>query len=144
MGGDQPDSAPGGMARKPRRGRRGSAASHLVSELLDEARRHEPGMDRYAVAAKVSQLVGKEVSKSMLDGYTAESREAFNLPFYLVPALETACGSTCLTDWLASIRGGRLVLGPEALDAEIGRLQGEREAIGDQLRELRELRRRVR
>ena len=118
--------------------------AHLVGELLDEARRHDPAMDRFAVAARVSTLVGKEVSKSMLDRYTAESREAFNVPFYLVPALETACASTRLTEWLAGIRGGRLVLGPDAIDAEIGRVQGDIEALRDQLRELQQLRRRVR
>ena len=31
-----------------------------------------------------------------------------------------------------------------ALDAEIGRLEGEKEAVGDRLKELRDLRRRVR
>lgn len=118
--------------------------AHLVGEMLDAARHRDPRLDRYGVAAEVSRLVGKEVSKSMLDGYTAESREAFNIPFYLVPALETACNSTALSQWLASVRGGRLVLGPEAIDAEIGRLEGEREAISEHLRELRDLRRRVR
>lgn len=118
--------------------------AHLVSHALDEARRRDPALDRYAIAAVVSRLVGKESSKSMLDGYTAESREAFNLPAYLLPALETACGTTCLSEWLAGIRGGVLVLGAATLDAEIGRVEGEREALNDQLRELREMRRRLR
>lgn len=118
--------------------------SHLVGDMLTAAHARDPELDRYGVAAVVSRLAGKEVSKAMLDGYTAESREAFNLPMWLVPALETACGSTALSEWLAAIRGGRLVLGPAAIDAEIGRLQGEREAVDDRLKELRDLRRRVR
>lgn len=118
--------------------------SHLVADMLAEALARDPSLDRYAIAALCSRLAGKEVSKAMLDGYTAESRDAFNLPLYLVPALETACASTALTQWLAAIRGGRLVLGPEALDSEIGRLEGEKEAVNDRLKELRDLRRRVR
>jgi hypothetical protein len=118
--------------------------SHLVGDMLAAAHARDPELDRYGIAAVVSRLAGKEVSKAMLDGYTAESREAFNLPMWLVPALETACGSTALSEWLAAIRGGRLVLGPAAIDAEIGRLQGEREAVDDRLKELRDLRRRVR
>jgi hypothetical protein len=118
--------------------------SHLVSDMLAAAVAADPLSDRYHVAAMCSRLAGKEVSKAMLDGYTAESRDAFNLPLWLVPALETACNSTALTEWLAAIRGGRLVLGPAALDAEIGRLQGEMEATNDRLKELKDLRRRVR
>lgn len=118
--------------------------AHLVSHAIDEARRADEGMDRYAVAALISRLTGKECSKSMLDGYTAESRDAFNVPFYLVPALETACGTTALTEWLCGLRGGVLVLGPAAIDAEIGRLQNECESRRDVIRELKELRRRVR
>lgn len=118
--------------------------SHLVAEMLSVANATDPGLDRYAIAATCSRLAGKEVSKAMLDGYTAESREAFNLPLWLVPALETACNSTALTDWLASVRGGRLVLGPAALDTEIGRIQGEIEALTDRLKEAKNLRRRVR
>lgn len=118
--------------------------SHLVGEILADVQARDPAMDRYQVAAICSRLAGKEVSKAMLDGYTAESREAFNLPFWLVPAFETACSTTALSEWLAGKRGGRLVLGPEALDSEIGRLEGEKEAVNERLKELRELRRRVR
>lgn len=118
--------------------------SNLVGEMLAAAAARDNALDRYAIAAITSRLAGKEVSKAMLDGYTSEARETFNLPIWLVPAIETACGSTAITEWLAAIRGGRLVLGPAALDAEIGRMEGERETLNDRLRELRELRRRVR
>lgn len=118
--------------------------SNLVAEMLAAAQAADPALDRYQIAAICSRLAGKEVSKAMLDGYTAESREAFNLPLWLVPALETACSSTALTDWLAAIRGGRLVLGPAALDAEIGRMQGEMEMLNERLKEAKDLRRRVR
>jgi len=118
--------------------------SVLVGDMLTAAQASDPELDRYSIAARASRLAGKEISKAMLDGYTAESREAFNLPLWCVPALETACGSTLLSQWLAEIRGGRLVLGPAALDEEIGRLQGDREVIDDRLKELRDLRRRVR
>jgi hypothetical protein len=130
-------SVPGGMDFRPQ-------LSMLVGDMLTKAHASDRSLDRYAIAAIASRLAGKEISKAMLDGYTAESREAFNLPLWCVPALETACGSTALTEWLADVRGGRLVLGPAALDEEIGRLQGDKELIDERLRELRDLRRRVR
>lgn len=116
----------------------------LLSQMLAEAHAANAEHDRYWIAAYVSRLVGKEVSKSMLDGYTAEARETFNMPFYLVAALEVACGSKLLTEWLASVRGGRFLPGAEALDAEIGRLQGEIESARDHMRSLQELRKKVR
>lgn len=118
--------------------------SALVGDMLAEARRADDSRDRYGICAAMSRLTDHDVTKPMLDGYTSAAREAFNLPFWLVPALETACDSTRLTEWLAAKRGGRVLLGPDALDAEIGRLEGEREVVADRLRELRDLRRRVR
>ena len=116
-----------------------------LSQMLAEEQANDPTHDRYWVAAQVSRLVGKEVSKSMIDGYTAESRDTFNLPFWLVAAIEHVCsGSTLLTDWHAGIRGGRFLPGVEAIDAEIGRMQGEVERAQEGLRALRHLRRRVR
>lgn len=118
--------------------------SCLLSQMLAETQADDPEHDRYWVAANVSRYVGKEISKAMLDGYTAESRDAFNLPFWLVVAIEHVCRSTLLTDWHAAKRGGRFLMGPAALDAEIGRLQSEMASMGDRLRAARDLRRRMR
>lgn len=115
----------------------------LLSQMLAEAQADDPEHDRYWVAAQVSRLVGKEVSKSMLDGYTSESREAFNVPFWLVVAVEHVCRSTLLTDWHAGKRGGRFLMGPAALDAEIGRLQAELDNGRDRLSAMKDLRRRM-
>lgn len=119
--------------------------SVLVSDLLAAARLRDPRTcDRYGIAAAMSRLTDHDVSKLMLDGYTSAAREAFNLPLWLVPALEVACDTTAITEWLAAKRGGRILLGAAAIDAEIGRLEGERELANDKLRELRDLRRRIR
>ncbi|RPE81813.1 hypothetical protein [Vulcaniibacterium tengchongense] len=116
----------------------------LVGAMLDDARAADPELDRYEVAARVSRLVGKEVSKHMLDAYTAESREAYNTPAWLMPALEHACRSHRYSEWLAEVRGGRLVLGAAALDAEIGAAQEQIEALREHVNNLRMLRRRAR
>lgn len=113
--------------------------SHLVSQMLAEA--HAAGLDRWEVAARASRLAGRDVSKAMLDGYTSEAREEFNTPFWLAPVLETVCSSTLLTRWVAAIRGGSLKVGAETIDAEIGRLEVERDQAAEQLRHLKQLRR---
>lgn len=94
--------------------------SALTSELLRLA-----GHDRYEISAQVSRLSGKEVSKFMLDAYCSEAREEFNLPFWMVPALESVASSHLLTNWLVGVRGGRLLVGRDALHAELGRLEKE-------------------
>lgn len=115
----------------------------LVGYMLDDARANH-GLDRYAVAAAVSRMVGKEVSAAMLYAYTAESRDMHNAPAWLMPALEHVCQTNRYTEWLAANRGGRFLLGAAALDAEIGRLQAEIEGARDHLKGLQELRRRTR
>lgn len=117
-------------------------ASLLLGDMLEEAR--GAGIDRFEVAARASRLAGREVSKNMLDGYTAESREEFNCPLWLAPVLEIACSATRLGDWHASKVGGQLLLGAATIDAEIGRLEAERDRSATRIRQLKQLRGRVR
>ena len=116
--------------------------SELISHMLASA--HTAGMDRHEVAAHASRLSGKDVTKNMLDGYTSPAREEFNCPLWLAPVLEIVCCSTPLASWHAGVHGGRLSVGAETLDAEIGRVMRERELADSRLRDLKDLRRRVR
>jgi len=107
-----------------------------VAELVAEVLRQADG-DRFDIGARVSRLTGKEVSKWMLDAYTSPAREEFNLPFWLVAAIEVACKSHALTNWLTTIRGGRLLVGRQALDAELGKLQRIHDETSRRIRELK-------
>ena len=100
--------------------------------------------DRFEIAARASRLAGRDVSKAMLDGYTAESREEFNVPLWLAPVLEVVCSSTRLAEWHGGVVGGQLLLGAATLDAEIGRLEREKQRANEQIRALKEMSRRVR
>ena len=111
-----------------------ATVAHLVAEMLKQAEG-----DRYRIAAEMSRLTGKEVTKAMLDAYTSEAREAWNLPFWLAAALETACESHALTNWLADVRGGRLYLGKENLEAQLGKLIRAKEETESQIRKLKKL-----
>lgn len=111
-----------------------STVAHLLADALKAAEG-----DRYDVAAEASRLVGRDVSKAMLDAYTSEARNAWNLPFWLVPALETACRTHALTQWLAEVRGGRLYVGGENLAAQLGRLMRAKEETEAQIRRLKKL-----
>jgi hypothetical protein len=106
--------------------------AHLVAAVLKDT-----ASDRFALASRASHLAGVEVSKYMLDAYSSEARETFNLPFWLVPAIESACDSYELTNWLVGVRGGRLLVGREVLNAKLGQLERMRDAAGRQIRELK-------
>ncbi len=111
-----------------------ATVAHLVSAMLKEA-----DGDRYAVAARMSRLTGREITKAMLDAYTSEAREAWNLPFWLAGALEAACDCHELSRWLAEVRGGRLYLGKENLEAQLGKLVRAKEETEAQIRRLKKI-----
>lgn len=113
--------------------------SHLMGDML--ARAHAGGLDRWEVASRASRLAGRDVSKNMLDGYTAESREEFNVPLWVSPVLEIVCSSTALSEWHGAKVGGQLVVGEATIDAEIGRLEAERDRAAQKIRGLKSLRR---
>lgn len=93
--------------------------------------------DRFRVAAEMSRLLGREVSKFMLDAYTAESRDAYNFPLNYAPALEVATSSFALTELLARKRGCRVLVGEESLLAELGRIEQAKADLARQERELK-------
>lgn len=109
-----------------------ATVAHLVSEMLRDTRR-----DRYDIAAAVSRLTGKDVSKYMLDAYTSEAREEHNLPAWLIAPLEAACGSHAVTHWLAEVRGGRLLVGKETLMHDLARAEQLRDEADEAVRVLR-------
>lgn len=107
----------------------------LVCELLEQA--SAGGLNRHQVAAEASRLTGKEVSKAMLDNYTSVAHETYNIPLWLVPALESVCRGHVLTHWLVNTRGGKLLVGREALNAELGRLERARDEAARKIKALK-------
>jgi hypothetical protein len=110
------------------------AVAQLVGAVLKGA-----DGDRYEIASRMSRLEGREVSKYMLDAWSSESRDAYNLPFYQVAVLEAACHTHVLSNWLADKRGGRLLVGRETLNAELGKLERLREEAARRIRELKKV-----
>lgn len=91
---------------------------HALSDALKHC-----DFDRYQVAAEMSRTTGRDISKYMLDAYTADSRSDHNFPFRYATAFEQATGSFCLTNLQAKARGCEVLVGDEALLAELGRVE---------------------
>jgi hypothetical protein len=114
-----------------------------LRHTLSDALKRTPA-SRYQVAAKMSELAGASISKEMLDAWTAESKTPWRFPFQFAAAFEAACDTTCLQELLARKRGSRVLVGEEALLAEMGRIQQAKDELVARERALREQIRRKR
>lgn len=110
----------------------GRAIRHVLADLLKGS-----AHSREEVAQQMSDLTGSPISKHQLDSWTADSREGWRFPLEYVPAFEVACETRQLTTWLADLRGCKVLVGKDALDAEIGRMERMREDAGRRIRQLK-------
>lgn len=112
----------------------GHALRHLLSDLLKDC-----AQSRFEVAARMSELTGQEITKHQLDSWTAESREGWRFPLEYLPALEVALQTHAITAWLADLRGARLSVGREALEAQLGKVSRMRDELASQEKALKKL-----
>lgn len=103
----------------------------LLSEMLAKASAR--GLDRHDVAAAISRLTDREISKHMLDRYSAIATEQWRLPLEVLPALTKATGDFRLLELIADRCGCRVLRGEEAILAEIGALMLQQNATSSRL-----------
>lgn len=104
------------------------AVGPALRQLLSDLMKASP-LTRYDIAAKMSELTGQEITKHQLDSWTAESREGWRFPLEYAAAFEEALHTHELTAWLANLRGGRLSVGRDALEAQLGRISRMKEEL---------------
>lgn len=86
-------------------------------------------LSRWQIAGKMSELLGREVSKFMLDAWTAESKEGHRFPAEYLPAFCVATSDNSPLAMLAQAAGMFALPGPDALRAEIKRLDEEERKV---------------
>jgi len=107
---------------------------HLLSEQIKACPK-----SRHQIAARMSELVGHEITKHQLDSWTAESREGWRFPAEYLPALEMALETHEVLAFLADLRGARLSIGREALEAQLGKLENMKDQLRKQEQVLKKL-----
>lgn len=107
-----------------------------VRRLMADAIKASP-LSATIGAARMSELTGTQITEHQLHAWTAPSREAWRFPLEYAPAFETAFETHALTAWLADVRGGRLLIGREALNAELGRLERLRDDAAKKIKQLK-------
>lgn len=95
------------------------------------------GCDRHEVAARISRLSNHEISKHMLDRYTAPSADGWRFPLEALPALTLATGDYRLLELVAEACGCKVYRGEEAMLAEIGALTMQERNVRARLVDLR-------
>lgn len=95
-----------------------------VASLLKQA-----PVSREQIADEMTRLTGVRVSKYMLDAWSSESRDAYNVPFWAIPALMIACKSVGPAEWVTERVKGRAIFGNDVEFTEIGRLCVMRDEI---------------
>jgi hypothetical protein len=93
-------------------------------EAISEALKRCP-LSRYQVAARMSELTGTDITKTMLDSWTADSKEQHRFPAIFLPAFCEAVGGSEPLKLLGQLAGVFVLPGPEALRAEIQRIDEE-------------------
>lgn len=77
------------------------------------------GKDRFVLAGEISNLIGRQITKAMLDSWTAESKPGNRPPADIIPAF---CKATACTEPMAVLNEPAGIFGlpgPDALRAEI-------------------------
>lgn len=105
----------------------------LISKTL-KASKH----DRYGVAAKMSRLMAREVTKSMLDSWSAESKETNRFPLNYLSALITATEDKSILRFLCEKAGGYFIESEDALRLELGKLEEQSREIDEKRKAIQE------
>lgn len=112
--------------------------SETVRRVLGDLIKKAPH-SRQEIAEQMSVLTGKEISEHSLDSWTADSRKGWRFPLEYLPAFEVATETHELTSWMADLRGCRVLVGKDVLDAEIGKLERVKENAGRRIRQLKDV-----
>lgn len=76
-------------------------------------------LSRPQIAGEMSHLLGVDVTKSMLDAWTAESKDNYRIPAEYLPAFCMVTGSNEPIEILTEAAGMFSMPGPDALRSEI-------------------------
>jgi hypothetical protein len=79
--------------------------------------------DRIDIAGRMTRFLGEEITLSMLNAWTAESRDEHVINFVRAIAFDHATEQNALATLFAAKLGGQILYGNDALLAEIVRIE---------------------
>jgi hypothetical protein len=101
----------------------------------------ESNLSRIQIAARMSEALDIEITKTMLDSWTAESREGVNrFPACYLPVFCDATQSIEPLKILADLNGCFVIQGPEALDLEMKKIEDQEKELNEKKRAVKAMR----
>ena len=93
---------------------------------------------RFTIAIEMSEILGIEITASMIDAWTAESREGLNrFPAAYLPAFCHVVGSIEPLRVLADLVGCFVVQGEEALRIELSKVEEQKRKLSEKERSIK-------
>lgn len=111
----------------------GNQLRNLLSEGLKQCL-----FSRWEVAAKMSELLDAEITKSQLDSWTAESKEAHRFPAEYLPAFCRVTGYLEPLRMMAELVNCYLMESKEALMADLGKIDHIKRNLVKREKEIRQ------
>lgn len=99
--------------------------SQQLRETITEALKR-CALSRYGAAAGMSELLGVEITKSMLDAWTAESKDGHRFPAEYLPAFCQVTGCLEPLRILSNLLKCHLVESHEAMLVELARIERDK------------------
>lgn len=112
-------------------------SNQLRGELSEGLRQSR--LSRFEVAARMSELVGVEITKSQLDSWTAESKEYHRFPAEYLPAFCKVTGHKEPLSVMARLVQCYLLESKEALHAELGKIDQAKRDLTKKEKAVRDL-----
>lgn len=98
----------------------------------------DSNLSRVQIAAKMTELLDIEITKTMLDSWTAESREGLNrFPAAYLPVFCDIVGSIEPLRVLADLVGCVVVQGEDALLIELSKIESQKQKLAEKERAIR-------
>lgn len=104
-----------------------------IRAYITQALKTSP-LSRYQVAARMSELLGKDITKAQLDAFSAESKDGHRFPLEYLPAFVDATGDRSLLHLIADKTSGYYIENADALRLELGRLTETEKQIRERKR----------
>ncbi len=100
----------------------------VIASAVGRILRDDP-RGRYEIAAGVSALLEEDVSKAMLDAYSAEAKDSHNISLTRFLALVAETQRYDVLDALCQKIGCKVLVGEEVLTAELGHIEAQIERL---------------
>lgn len=114
------------------------AVGREIKRLISEGIKRS-GLSRYQVAARISELVGWDLTKTMLDAYTAESKAGHRVPAEILPAFCLATGYYMPLKALSEAAGGAFLETEQVVYAELAAVDEQISRLKEHQRKLKSL-----